>query len=225
MQLVLTTALLLSLPLWKQKASETFTNGEPSGEHIGILRTLSIRGVKEVAIAFLCYCALEQTAGLWAVSYVVLEKGIEADVAAGWGALFYMGITVGRFLNGFLAEKFSDSALVRAGTLIIGGGVAVMLLPLGNIGALIGLCLIGLGCAPVYPCLIHATPARFGKENSQAVIGIQMATAYVGSTFVPPLFGLIADNITIGLLPLFLLAILAVMLILCERLNRITSDK
>ncbi len=224
-QVVLTAILFASLPLWRRKASETISESDAPQESRGIIKTLSIRGVKEAAIAFLCYCALEQTAGLWAVTYVVLEKGISADLAAGWGALFYMGITVGRFLNGFLAEKFSDSALVRTGTFIIGAGVAVMLLPLGNIGAVVGLCLIGLGCAPIYPCLIHATPTRFGKENSQAVIGIQMATAYVGSTFMPPLFGLAADNISVGILPWFLLAILAVIFLLCERLNRVASEK
>ncbi len=222
-QIFLTAILFISLPLWRKKASETFAESEQPNQHKGIVKTLSIRGVNEVAIAFLCYCALEQTAGLWAVSYVVFEKGVPADIAAGWGALFYMGITAGRFLNGFLTEKFSDSTLVRAGSIMIGGGIAVMLLPLGNIGAVIGLCLIGLGCAPVYPCLIHSTPVNFGKENSQAVIGIQMATAYVGSTFMPPLFGWIVENISLGLLPYFLLAVLAVMLFLCERLNRMVA--
>ena len=222
-QITLTAALFISLPLWKKKAAQTFAGEEPQQERLGLKRTFAIRGVKEVAVAFFCYCAIEGTAGLWAVSYVVFEKGIAADVAAGWGTIFYLGITVGRFLNGFLTEKYSDGTLIRVGSIIIGFGVAVMLMPFGNIGAVAGLLLIGLGCAPVYPCFIHATPARFGAANSQAVIGVQMASAYVGSTFMPPLFGLIAENVTIGLLPLFLLVLLAVMLILSERLNRITT--
>ncbi len=222
-QVVLTAVLFVSLPLWKKKAAQTFAGEEPHHERLGLKRTFAIRGVKEVAVTFFCYCSIESTAGLWAVSFVVFEKGIAADVAAGWGMIFYLGITVGRFLNGFLTEKLSDSALVRAGSIIIGCGVLIMLLPLGNIGAVAGLALIGLGCAPIYPCLIHATPVRFGAASSQAVIGVQMASAYVGTTFMPALFGIIADNISIGLLPFYLLILLAVMLVLSERLNRITA--
>lgn len=222
-QIVLTAALFISLPLWKKKAAENTSAAEATHERLGLKRTLSIRGVKEVAIAFLCYCGIEGTAGLWAVSYVVFEKDISADVAAGWGAIFYLGITVGRFLNGFLTERFSDAVLVRTGSIIMCGGIIVMLLPFGSVAAAAGILLIGLGCAPVYPCLIHATPERFGAENSQAVIGVQMASAYVGSTFMPPLFGLIADNISLGLLPFFLLLVLAAMIVLSERLNRITG--
>lgn len=222
-QLVLTAILVFSLPLWKKKAEEKApAAAEKKPERLGIRKTLAIKGVKETVTAFLCYCAIEQTTGLWAVSYIVLEKGVSADEAAGWGAIFYLGITIGRFLNGFLTEKFSDRQLIRAGCCVIAAGVAVMLLPLGNIGAIAGLSLIGLGCAPVYPCLIHSTPERFGAERSQAVIGMQMACAYAGSTFMPPLFGIIANNISIALLPYFLTVLLAVMLVLSERANRMT---
>ncbi len=222
-QVVLTAALFISLPLWKKKAAQTFRGEEQKAEPLGLKRTISIRGVKEIAVAFLCYCAIEQTTGLWAVSYVVFEKGIPADIAAGWGAIFYLGITVGRFLNGFLTEKYSDNTLIRTGCIIIGCGVLVMLLPLGNIGAVAGLSLIGLGCAPIYPCFIHATPSRFGAANSQAVIGVQMASAYVGSTFTPPVFGLIAEHISLALLPYFLLVLLILMLLLSERVNLLTK--
>lgn len=223
LQIILTGVLLLSLPLWKQKAAEaTGEDATPSTEPLGIKKTLAIKGVKEVMLTFLCYCAIEQTTSLWAVSYVVFEKGISAEQAAKWGSIFFLGITLGRFLNGFLTEKFHDSQLVRMGTLILAAGIVILFLPLGNLGVITGLSLIGLGCAPIYPCLIHATPVRFGANASQAVIGMQMACAYVGSTFMPPLFGLLADTISISLFPVFLIILLVIMFVLSERLNRIT---
>ncbi len=224
-QLVLTAVLFLSLPLWKRKASERSGGEEEKHAHIGLAKTLSIRGVKEVMITFLCYCGIEQTVSLWAVSYIVLEKGITAERAASLGSVFFIGITAGRFLNGFLTERFSDRQMIRAGIGVLSCGAAVLFLPVGTVGAFIGLLLIGLGCAPVYPCLIHSTPSSFGAENSQAVIGVQMASAYAGSTFMPPVFGLIAENITIALLPLFLAILLVIMLVLSERLVRVTGQQ
>ncbi len=222
-QAVLTAALFISLPLWKKIAAKSPSAQGQGNGHVGIRKALSIKGVKEVMGAFLCYCAAESTTGLWAVSYIVFYKGISAEDAAGWGAIFFLGITVGRFLNGFLTEKFSDRQLVRAGIVIILLGITVMLIPLGNISAAAGLMLIGLGCAPIYPCFIHATPHNFGAEASQAVIGLQMACAYVGSTLMPPLFGLLADSIGIWLFPFYLILFTVGMLVLSERLNRLTS--
>ena len=222
-QLVLTAVLFVSLPLWRRKAAEGSSQTEEAQRHLGIKKTLAIRGVKEVMLTFLCYCAIESTTGLWAVSYIVLEKGMAADLAASWGAVFYLGITVGRFLSGFITERLSDRQMVRAGIVIIVLGVAVMLLPLGAAGAIAGLALIGLGCAPIYPCTIHSTPERFGAGASQAVIGLQMAFAYVGSTFMPPLFGAIADAAGIWVLPFYLIVLLAAMLLLSERVNRLTA--
>lgn len=208
MQIVLTAVLLLSLPLWKKSASDS---GESDREPLSLRQVSRIPGVKAMLLSFFCYCATEQTVGLWAGSYLVLHRGMAAELAASFAGLFYMGIALGRGLNGFFTLKFSDTQLTRAGFCIILLGIAAVLLPLGNTAALIGLSLIGLGCAPVYPSIIHATPGRFGAEHSQAVIGVLMASAYLGNCLMPPLFGLIANHISISLLPVYLLLILAVM--------------
>lgn len=225
LQAVLTAVLVFSLPLWKKKSAEVSDESSASGEVLGLKRTIAIPGVKEMMITFLCYCAIEQTTSLWAVSYMVLQKGISLDQAAGLGAVFFLGITVGRFLSGFLTAKYSDKQMVRIGIIILAAGIFTFFLPIGNIGAIAGLFLIGFGCAPVYPCLIHATPAYFGAEKSQAVIGVQMASAYVGSTLMPPLFGMLADHISIALLPVYIGLLLALMFLLSERLNKITEHK
>ena len=206
-QTVLTAVLLLSLPLWKSGSA-----GEvPKRQPLSLRQISRIPGVKAMLLSFFCYCATEQTVGLWAGSYLALHRGMGAELAASFAGLFYMGIALGRGLNGFFTLKFSDTQLTRAGFCIILLGIAAVLLPLGNTAALIGLSLIGLGCAPVYPSIIHATPGRFGAERSQAVIGVLMASAYLGNCLMPPLFGLIANHISISLLPVYLLLILAVM--------------
>ncbi len=137
--------------------------------------------------------------------------------------MFYLGITVGRALSGFLTMKLNDVQMIRLGEVIIGIGVLVMLLPFGQSLSLAGLILIGLGCAPVYPCVIHSTPAHFGADKSQAIIGIQMACAYVGTCLMPPVFGLIANHITVALLPVYLLIILVLMVIMHELLCKKTA--
>ena len=143
-----------------------------------------------------------------------------ADAAAGYASLFFIGITVGRALNGFLTMRFSDAQMIRAGQALVALGAAMLLLPMGTGAALAGLVVIGLGCAPIYPCIIHSTPERFGADRSQALIGVQMASAYVGNCLMPPLFGLIANHISIGLFPIFLLVALAMMVLMHERLVR-----
>ena len=223
LQAVLTAVLLFSLPLWKKGAAAASGESNTVGEVLGLKRTIAIPGVKEMMLTFLCYCAIEQTTSLWAVSYIVFEKGIAPDKAAGLGAIFFLGITIGRFLSGFLTVKYSDKQMVRIGIAILTFGIFTLFLPLDNISAIVGLFLIGLGCAPIYPCLIHSTPERFGSEKSQAVIGVQMASAYVGSTFMPPLFGIFAGYIGTALLPLYIGLLLVVMFLLSERLNRITK--
>lgn len=225
LQIMLTALLVFSLPLWKKKTAEISDDGNISNEVLGLKRTITVPGVKEMMITFLCYCAIEQTTSLWAVSYIVFEKGITPDKAAGLGAIFFLGITIGRFLSGFLTARYNDKQMVHIGIIILAAGILTLFLPFGNIYAITGLFLIGLGCAPVYPCLIHSTPERFGAEKSQAVIGVQMASAYVGSTFMPPLFGMLADHITIALLPVYIGLLLALMFLLSERLNRITEQK
>ena len=132
--------------------------------------------------------------------------------------MFFIGITAGRALNGFLTIKFSDTCLIRMGLAIILIGIVIMLLPMGEMISIVGLLLIGLGCAPVYPCIIHSTPEHFGEDNSQAIIGVQMASAYVGICLMPPLFGVIANYISVALMPVYLLIILLVMFVMHEKM-------
>ena len=218
LQVILTIGLFASLPLWKNR-QDAGKNGAP-GAPLTLKQITAIPGAKEVMLAFFCYCALEQTAILWGSSYFVIHNGMDEETAASLASLFLIGLTIGRGLNGFLTYKLSDTDLIRLGQGIIGLGIVIMLLPLGNLGSFIGLMLCGLGCAPIYPCIIHSTPDHFGEDNSQALIGVQMASAYVGICCMPPLFGLIANQISAAMLPWYLGAILILMFAMCERLNR-----
>ena len=184
---------------------------------------IRIPGAREIMLCFFCYCALEQTSGLWASSYLTLFKSIPAETAARFAGLFYIGITVGRALSGFLTMKLNDVQMIRLGQGIIAAGILTLFLPAPAFLSLAGLILIGLGCAPVYPCIIHSTPAHFGADKSQAVIGVQMASAYIGTCIMPPIFGLIANHISVGLFPLYLLLILILMFIMHELLTRKTA--
>ena len=219
-QLALTAVLLLSLPLWK---------GRPQTEEGGAARPLPLKeviaipGAKQIMVTFFCYCALEQSTALWASSYLALYKGVPADTAAFFASMFFIGITAGRALNGFLTLKFTDTQLIRMGQGVILTGICAMLLPLGQGASIAGLILIGLGCAPIYPCVIHSTPAHFGAEHSQALIGVQMASAYIGNCLMPPLFGLIANHIHVALLPVYLLLILGLMVWMHEKMLRTIS--
>ena len=218
-QVVLTVILVFSLPKWKKSPAAAQTGGRA----LSLREIVRIPGAKAVMLCFLCYCAIEQTAMLWASSYLTLAKGVPAQTAAQFASLFCIGITVGRGLNGFAAMKLRDRQMVRMGEGIVLLGVAVMLLPFGKALSLAGFLLIGFGCAPVYPCLIHGTPEHFGAERSQAVIGVQMASAYVGTCLMPPLFGWLANHVSIRLLPWYLLALLALMTLMHEVLNRKTE--
>ncbi len=207
-QFVIATGLLLSLPLWKRPSGENTAENVPA---LKLKTILALPGAKAIMIAFFCYCALEQTVCLWSASWLNLHMGLDPDSAASWASLFYLGITLGRLASGFVTIKLNDRQMIRLGMGILAVGIALLLLPLGLIPALIGLLLIGLGCAPIYPCIIHSTPENFGIENSQAMVGVQMASAYMGNCFMPPLFGLIANHISIRLFPAHLLLILLVM--------------
>ena len=219
LQIVLTMILVFSLPLWKSRPVLADADGqEVQTKALSIREVFQIRGAKEVMVCFFCYCALEQTTGLWASSYLTLYKGVAADVAATFASLFYVGITIGRALSGFLTMKFDDVRMIRMGECLIGLGVVIMVLPFGRELALAGFLIIGLGCAPIYPCVIHSTPAHFGAERSQAIIGIQMASAYVGTCLMPPVFGLIANSISVALLPVYLCIILVLMIVMHELL-------
>ena len=210
-QIILTAIILLSLPLWKSAAANAEAQTKASAKALTLKEIFRIPGVKAVLITFFCYCSLEQTTSLWASSYLVLAKGIAPETAAGFASLFFIGITAGRALCGFLTLKWNDTQMVRIGVVTIALGVAAMLLPLGETVTLAGLTLIGLGCAPIYPSIIHSTPAHFGADRSQAIIGVQMASAYIGNCLMPPLFGMIANHTTISIFPYYLLVILVVM--------------
>ena len=222
-QIVLTILLFVSLPLWKRK--KVITNEERKDEkNLTLSKALKIRGVKLALFAFFAYCGLETTTGLWASSYLVKFRGIDPKIAANFASLFYLGITFGRFINGFIADKVKGRHLIRSGIIIILLGIIFMGIPLkNNILGFAGLVIIGLGCAPIYPSIIHSTPYIFGKQNSQAIIGLQMAGAYVGSTFIPPLFGVIADKLSIGLYPLFIGLFVILLLVMSEILNKKVS--
>ena len=221
LQVVLTAVLFLSLPLWKKRKGEAGTDG--AGKPLTLKQIFALKGAKEVMLAFFCYCGLEQTCILWGSSYFVLVGGLDEETAASLASLFMLGLTFGRFLSGFVTYKLNDANMIRLGQGIIVAGIFVMLLPIGTFAAMAGLCLCGLGCAPIYPCIIHSTPEHFGEENSQAIIGIQMAAAYVGICLLPPLFGILANHISAGLLPGYLAVIQAVMILMCEGLNRKTK--
>lgn len=217
-QIALTALILFSLPKWKTATHETAE--QTSAKPLSLMEIFAIPGAKAIMICFFCYCAVEQTTILWASSYLNLAKGVSAETAASFAGMFCIGITIGRGINGFIAMKLKDAQMIRMGQAIILAGILIMLLPFGAAAALVGFSLIGLGCAPIYPCIIHSTPSNFGAERSQAIIGVQMASAYVGTCLMPPLFGLIANHISIRLLPWFLLVFLALMVYMHELLNR-----
>ena len=223
LQIGLTIILFLSLPLWRPRQNGNTGEEDSTAGPLTLRKILAIPGAKSVMITFFCYCALEQTSILWASSYLALYKGVPAETAAKYGSLFFIGITVGRALSGFITMKLSDGQMVRLGQAITAVGIAALLLPLGEAVSLAGLILIGLGCAPIYPCVIHSTPEHFGADKSQAVIGVQMASAYIGTSLMPPLFGLIATHTSIALLPVYLAAILIVMVLTHESLLRISK--
>ena len=215
MQLAIGVVLVLTLPVWNIHRDEAQT--ARAGQVLGIRGALKIKGAPTLFVGFFAYCGAEGTSILWASSYLAGERGFSAQRAAASAAVLYVGITVGRFVSGFIADKVGDRGMIRLGTGAIAAALAVLALPGGGApGALLGLGLLGLGCAPVYPAIIHATPQNFGAENSQGIIGMQMASAYVGSTLMPPLFGLIANRAGLGWMPLFLALLILLMITMLE---------
>ena len=220
MQIVLTAILFLSLSLWKKNDEEN--KEKISTKVLSLKEIIKIPGAREIMICFFCYCALEATTGLWASSYLNIYKGVDIKTAASFGSLFYIGITVGRAISGFITMKLNDNQMIVLGESLILIGIILMIIPAVNIVSLIGFIIIGLGCAPIYPSIIHSTPSNFGAENSQAIIGVQMASAYIGTLAMPPLFGYIANHISISLLPFYLILILALMFIMHKLMIRKT---
>lgn len=217
MQFGILAVLLLTLPLWKVNKPVVSEGGNTAV--LGIKGALRIKGVPYVLTGFFAYCAAEATAMLWASSYLECARGAAREEAAAFGALFFIGITVGRFISGFIAGRIDDNKMIHIGTYIALFGVISIVIPL-KITSVIGFVIIGLGCAPVYPCIIHSTPKNFGAENSQGIIGIQMASAYVGSTFMPPLFGLIANYISIKFMPVYLAFFLVMLLVMISKAEK-----
>ncbi len=219
-QVALTLVLLASRRIW-QFGQTLHVQGEdaPAAREILTLRQIfAIRGVPQIALAFFCFCAIEQTTGLWASSYLVYYHGVAAEQAAGFTALFYLGITIGRGINGFIAMRCTDTQMIRGGAVIMACGVAVLLLPMGTVAGFVGIALIGLGSSPVYPCIIHATPHNFGAMHAQAITGVQMACAYTGTLCMPALFGVLGKQVGFGLYPIYIGVLLLAMVVLYERL-------
>ncbi|WP_413699422.1 MFS transporter [Psychromonas sp. KJ10-10] len=231
-QIALVGILFLTLPLWKLVTNNhTHTASEHSAP-ITNMMALKISGVKVQLLMFFCYCALEATTGLWATSFLILELNVLPSDATFWTAMYFLGITLGRFSCGFIADSIDEDKIITAGVYIIFMGVILLLLPSllsqehatsFGIIAKVGLVLIGLGCAPIYPNTIHLTPHRFDKNASQAIIGLSMAFAYVGTTLMPPLIGLLATSFTFLLLPVSLLLLTILMLLTTKRLKALAT--
>ncbi len=214
-QAVLVAVLLVFRSKWKAAVTAEGETAEP----IPLKNVVRFSGVPAVMVTFFCYCALESTAMLWSSSYLV-SVGYSAEKAAGFASMFFLGLTAGRAVNGFLTMRFSDATMIRVGQSIIGLGILLLILPLGSTVSLVGLILIGLGCAPIYPCIIHSTPALFGEDKSQAIIGVEMASAYMGTCLMPPLFGMLTKYLTLSLFPWYLVAILGFMVLTHEYLEK-----
>ena len=220
LQMALTVVLIVSIPLWKSREVVAKADPEVRGKALRFSEILTIPGAVEAMMAFFCYCALENTAILWSATYLVQCLGLDADTAASFASTVLIGITVGRGASGLLTYKFNDTNMIRIGEAVIGLGIVLMILPPGQLCRMGGLLLVGLGCAPIFPCMLHATPAHFGAERSQALIGLEMASAYVGILVAPPFFGLIVDSYSASLMPVYCGAILIWMIVMCEQVNR-----
>ncbi|MBE6529066.1 MAG: MFS transporter [Ruminococcaceae bacterium] len=220
-QFGITAVLFLSLPLWRMRKNESGPQPEEKNQSVGLLRTLKIRGVPATLGGFFCYCAMECTCMLWSASYLVGTRGVSEERAAAFCSLYFIGVTVGRLISGFVAEKIGDTGMIRIGTGIATLGILLLSISAFPLGiSLAGLAILGLGCAPIYPAVIHATPKKFGAEHSQTVIGLQMAAGYTGTLIAPVLFGWIASGIGLWFMVVFLALLAICMILLLEISNR-----
>ncbi|MEH7386086.1 MFS transporter [Bacillus sp. JJ1521] len=230
-QFALVIILLFTLPLWNKVNKNTFNKDQEAKKDASIdedakdVKPLQIKGVKLALSSFLFYCAIEATVGLWGSSFLVNVKGLSAATAAGWVSFYYGGITIGRFITGFITFKMTNRTLIRTGQIIAATGAVILFLPLPSIFSLIGFIIVGLGLAPIFPCMLHETPARFGKRHSQTIMGYQMAVAYTGTTFMPPLLGFMASYLTIGIFPICIVIFVSAMLLSSEKLNNLLKQK
>lgn len=227
-QFILVAILFAALPLWRKAAAGNSADEkikEESQEEqvhkvLSVKELLRLPGAKQALTAFFCYCAIEATTGLWGSSFVVMVYGISAETAARWASFFYFGITFGRFLSGFITLRLNNRQMIHLGEALIAAGIIMMLLPFGKSLLWIGFVVIGMGCAPIYPSMLHQTPVNFGEEYSQSIMGIQMACAYIGSTFMPPVFGALASCINYIIMPFYIGGLLILMAIMVEILNK-----
>ena len=216
LQAVLSAVLFATLPLWRREGTQ---QEERSARVLSVAQVFALPGAKAGLGTFLCYCALESTLMLWAPTFMVQVRGIGKAQAVSYGALLCVGITVGRAASGFMTMRFRPRQMVVIGQAVLLAGVLLLFVP-GHAAMLAGLVVCGLGCAPIYPNIIQDTPVNYGAENSQAAVGVQMASAYLGSTLVPTLFGTLASVVGYGALPVFSLAVTALMAALFEMQKR-----
>ncbi|ADY13616.1 MFS transporter [Sphaerochaeta globosa] len=217
LQLLLVVALSASVPLFerpKKQPIESNKNSQgPRKKH---------KALPFALLGFFLYCALEVSTGLWAVSYLVEVKGLLPGEAALYGSLFFLGITSGRIVSGFVSMRISNTKLIYLGLgICLVGLLSLSISPLPFAGY--SLLLLGFGCAPVFPSMIHETPRRFSIESSQRIIGLQMASAYIGSTLTPPLFGVLGTVVGLRWMPLMQLSILLLLFLCMVMLGRLTK--
>ena len=221
-QCAVSALLFATLGMWKRG---NIQQEEYGAKALSVWEVLSLPGAKAGMVTFLCYCAVESTLGLWGATYISQVRGVDEATAASFGAMFYIGITVGRAISGFMAMKLLPKQMVRVGQALLALGCIFMMIPAGSTLSGIGLVVCGLGCAPIYPNIIQDTPVNYGAENSQAAIGVQMAFAYVGSTFLPSIFGALAGVGGYGLLPHFAIGICVLMTVLFGIQKKIVETK
>lgn len=206
---------IISLPLWKKNEGEEENQEQYSA---GIMETVKASGVIFTLIAFFAYCSGEATCFLWTSSYFAETKtGMTDGMIAAFGSLIFGGLMMGRLIAGFVSNRLGDRMLIRIGISIEVLGIIILLLPgEGYITDAIGFVIIGIGMGPVYPAIQHMAPANFGKKYSASVIGLQMASAYVGSTFMPLVFGKLQQNIGMAIMPVYLIIFAIINLVMLE---------
>jgi fucose permease len=233
-QIFLVLVLILSLPLWKRVSRNSNTALEEVSKeslmtnHVEVekgIKPIQVKGVKLALVSFLFYCGAEATMNLWGSSYLVNIKGLNPATAAAWVSFYFAGITIGRFVTGFITFRTSNRTLIRTGQTIALIGAIILILPLPSTFSLIAFIIVGLGLAPIFPCMLHETPIRFGKKHSQTIMGYQMAVAYTGTTFIPPLLGFTATQLTIGILPFCIVIFVVAMIWSSERINILMKIK
>lgn len=221
--------LFASFPLWNkaQKTEEEEASTETEqNEIVPLTKIIRIRGVIYALLSFFLYCGFENSAMLWSASYMVFGKGFSAAQGASLASMVFLGMTAGRFINGLLASSFSDKILIRTGQLITLLAVILLLLPVQNIYlAYVSLFLLGIGFGPIYPCMIHQTVYYYDRKYSQGIIGMQMASAYVGSSFMPPLYGFLAGHIGHQAFPFWVLILLIFMIFTITMKNRMADER